>query len=190
MTKSIKAAALAVMFLLPSAGIADVLTLTPADPQPAEDSLSTGLAVAYSGKFGGRSLEEVRSDVKKWTPGPALAGLSYDTGEGDMVLSSDVSSKIAAQISGYIKFDEPGSYVLEFLSNDGLEISIGDQPVGLYDGVHSCGYVGEVEVDVPSAGYYALEATYFQRKGSACLLMEWGPDSDGLVPVPDSAFFH
>jgi hypothetical protein len=62
--------------------------------------------------------------------------------------------------------------------------------VGFYDGIHPCGYVGEIEVNVPSAGYYPLEATYFQRKGTACLMMEWGPDSDGLELVTSDVFFH
>lgn len=176
--------------VFPAFVAAEALTLTPADPQPEMETLTAGLAVEYSGKFGGRSLEEVSSDVKSWTAGPALAGLSYDTEEGEIVLTSETDSKIAAQISGFIKFDAAGTYVLEFLSNDGLDISIGGEQVGLYDGVHSCGYVGELEVNVPAAGFYALEASYFQRKGAACLLMEWGPDSDGLEQVPDSAFFH
>lgn len=190
MKNALCATALMSALFFPQQVLAQALSLTPADPQPAEDSLSTGLAVEYSNKFNGRTLEEVNSDVKSWTAGPALAGLSYDHEEGEMVMTAGTSSKVAAKISGYIKFDEAGSYVLEFLSNDGLDISIGGQQVGFYDGVHSCGYVGELEVDVPAAGFYALEASYFQRKGAACLLMEWGPDSDGLEQVPDSAFYH
>ena len=80
--------------------------------------------------------------------------------------------------------------MLRFLNNDGLALSIGGQQVADYDGVHACGYAGEVEVNVPQAGYYPLEATYFQRKGTACLMMEWGADADSLDFVPDSAFFH
>ena len=176
--------------LAPSSVWADAITLEPADPQPSSADLTPGLAVLYSGKFGGRSLEEMNAEVKKWTPGPALAGLSYDTAEGESALTSDTAAKIGAKISGFINFETPGTYTLEFLSNDGLEIAIGNQMVGLYDGVHDCGYVGEVEVEVPVAGFYPVEASYFQRKGGACLLMEWGPDSDGLEQVPDSAFFH
>ncbi|MFC6759817.1 hypothetical protein ACFQFQ_10450 [Sulfitobacter porphyrae] len=44
-------------------------------------------------------------------------------------------------------------------------------------------------VAVPQAGWYEVEATYFQRKGSACLLMDWG-QSGNMEPVPDSAFAH
>lgn len=189
--KILRTAALTASALcMASAALAQALTLQPADPQPDTADLSPGLAVEYSSKFGGRALEEIETEVKKWSQGPALAGLSYDTADGDIVMTSETATKVAAKISGYINFESAGTYVLEFLSNDGLEISIGNEVVGLYDGVHDCGYVGEIEVEVPVAGYYAVDALYFQRKGGACLLMEWGPDSDGLEQVPDSAFFH
>ena len=120
-----------------------------------------------------------------------IAGLNYeDTEEGEQVLTSEQSERVAASISGYIHFKIAGTYTMDFLANDGLQIAIGGQEVGFYDGIHSCGYVGEIEVNVPTAGYYPLEATYFQRKGTACLMMEWGPESDGLELVTSDVFFH
>lgn len=191
MTLSFKSACCAVALLIPGIAMAEPLALSLADPQPSQSSLTAGLAVSYAFRNHGRSLADARRALKKAKPGAPLAGLSYDdTKAGEHVLTTDRSEKIAAAISGYLKFDSAGTYMLEFLSNDGLDISIGGQQVGLYDGVHSCGYVGEQEVQIPKAGYYKVEATYFQRKGTACLLMEWGPDSDGLEQVPDAAFFH
>ncbi|WP_187430759.1 hypothetical protein ROLI_020420 [Roseobacter fucihabitans] len=191
MNTTLKSACVAVALLLPSAAMSAPLTLTPANPQPSAGNLTPGLAVNYALRNHGRSLVDAARVLKKGKPGTPLRGLSYeDTKDGENVLTTEHSEKIAAAISGYIKFPASGSYVLEFLSNDGLKIVIGEQEVGLYDGVHACGYVGEQEVTVPQAGYYTLDAIYFQRKGSACLLMEWGPDSDGLEQVPDSAFFH
>lgn len=167
------------------------IALTLADPQPEAGSLTPGLAVKYtSSKFNGKTLEEAEEALEDAADGPALVGFSYDTEEAENVLTSDLATKVAADISGYIKFDAAGTYVLDFLSNDGLVIEIGGKELGVYDGIHPCGYVGEQTVEIPAAGYYALDATYFQRKGSACLLMEWGPDSDGLEAVPDTAFFH
>ncbi|MDW3221602.1 MAG: PA14 domain-containing protein [Paracoccaceae bacterium] len=191
MNFALKSAAVALALLIPSLALSDTLQLSPASPQPSAGSLKSGLAVKYAFKNHGSSLADAKSVLKKAKPGTALVGLSYDdTVAGDNVLTTEQSEKIAAAISGYIKFPSAGTYMLEFLANDGLEISIGGQQVGRYDGIHPCGYVGEQEVQVPQAGYYPLEATYFQRKGTACLLMEWGPDSDGLEQVPDSAFFH
>ncbi|WP_299498462.1 PA14 domain-containing protein [uncultured Roseobacter sp.] len=192
MTIPVKSACVAVALLMPGLTLAAPLTLNPADPQPSAGALSPGLAVSYAFPNDVRNVQSARKALKrKSEAGTPLAGLSYDdTKEGDATLTSGKAMKVAADISGYIKFDAPGTYVLDFLNNDGLEISIGGHVVGDYDQVHACGYAGEIEVDVPSAGYYPLQATYFQRKGTACLMMEWGPDSDGLELVPDSAFFH
>lgn len=177
----------------PAVLFAEVIKLQPANPQPRAGALTPGLAVNYTRLPGAtRDLATAkRTLAKKGEAGPPLAGLAYDdTDDGDLVLTSDRKQMLGAAISGFIKFESAGTYTLDFLSNDGLEIAIGGQNVGVYDGVHACGYVGEVDVNVPKVGYYAVEATYFQRKGTACLMMEWGPDSDGLELVPDSAFFH
>ncbi|GFE48314.1 hypothetical protein So717_00670 [Roseobacter cerasinus] len=188
----LRTTATAVFFLVPGLAVAEAVELSPADPQPAADSLSPGLAVAYAFPSDVRTVADAREALsRKSVHGAPLAGLSYDDNtDGDDTLTSGKATKVAADISGYIKFDAPGTYVLDFLNNDGLEISIGGQIVGFYDEVHACGYAGEIKVAVPEAGYYPLQATYFQRKGTACLMMEWGPDSDGLDLVPDSAFFH
>ncbi|MCV3272109.1 PA14 domain-containing protein [Roseobacter sinensis] len=192
MTIFLKTAVAAALFAVPVLAAAEAVQLSPADPQPAASSLSPGLAVVYAFPGDVRTVKDARNALKRKTvQGPPLAGLSYDdTTEGDETLTSGKAMKIAADISGFIKFDAPGTYVLDFLNNDGLEISIGGEIVGDYDEVHTCGYAGEIEVEVPVAGYYPLQATYFQRKGTACLMMEWGPDSDGLELVPDSVFFH
>ncbi|ABG32201.1 hypothetical protein CEP88_03150 [Roseobacter denitrificans] len=187
------AAAVSFAVLSPVAAVAQALTLAPADPQPNASALAPGLAVKYATIPGNvRSVELARKSLdRRAEAGPPIAGLSFeDTNEGDRVLTSERAEQVAADISGFIKFDAAGSYTFDFLSNDGLQIAIGGQEVGFYDGVHPCGYVGEIEVEVPQAGYYAVEATYFQRKGTACLMMEIGPDSDGLELASDDIFFH
>ena len=178
--------------LLSTAALAQAVQLSPADPQPNASALAPGLAVSYAFPGDVRKLSEARRALDRSSkPGTPLSGLNYeDTSDGDPVLTSGKATKVAAAISGYIRFDRAGSYTLDFLNNDGLEIRIGGQEVGFYDDIHACGYAGEIDVTVPEAGYYALEATYFQRKGTACLMMEWGPDSDGLEITPDSAFSH
>jgi hypothetical protein len=193
MTSILKAAVSSLALLAPAALAAQAIELVPADPQPQSSTLASGLAVSYATLPNDtRSLSRAKWALEREAePGAPLAGLTYDdTAEGDPVLTSGKSQMVGAEISGYIKFDAPGTYTLDFLTNDGLEIFIGGQQVGLYDGVHACGYAGEVEVVVPSAGYYPVEATYFQRKGTACLMMEWGTDADGLEFVTENAFFH
>ena len=166
------------------------LTLTPADPQPDDGDLSPGLAVKYAYPGEVRTLEAAAAAVRKGRPGPPLRGLSYeDNNEGDKTLTSRKDQKVAASISGYIRFETPGTYEVNIISNDGVEASIGGQQVALYDGIHACEPAGVQEVMVPQAGRSALEATYFQRKGTACLVMDWNVGGT-MVPVPDSAFAY
>jgi hypothetical protein len=173
---------------LPAA--AQTVTLTPADPQPAEAALQQGLAVSYAYPSKVRTLADATRALENAEPGDPLLGFSYlDGNDGDLTLTSGSAHKVAASISGYIRFDAPGTYMIEVISNDGIDVSIGGQQVGLYDEVHACESAGVTEVEVPSAGWYEVEATYFQRKGSACLLMDWSQGGE-MEPVPDEAFAY
>ena len=167
---------------------AEPLKLTPADPQPSD--LSPGLAVSYAYGSGGRTLADAEKSLRDAKPGTPLVGLSYlDGNDGELTLTAEEAHKVAAAISGFIKFESAGIFDLDFFSNDGLVASIGGQQVVLFDGVHSCEPAGAQQVEVPEAGWYALEATYFQRKGSACLMMDWNIAGE-VEPVPDAAFGH
>lgn len=178
----------AAALLLASPAFADVVSLTPADPQPDADSLTTGLAVSYAYPSKIRTLADAATALEEAEPGPPLPGLAYlDSEEGEMALTSTSETKVAAAISGYIRFDAPGTYELDVWSNDGIEVSIGGQQVALYDEVHACESAGVQEVEVPAAGWYDFEATYFQRKGTHCLLMDWSVEGE-MGPVPDEAF--
>ena len=172
--------------LLSNTAFARTLVLELANPQP--KGLTQGLDVLYSKNAGGRSLQAAKSTLSRARPGKPLKGLSYlDIDGGDNVLTSDQKEKLAAVITGYIRFDAPGTYQVNFFSNDGLDANIGGQQVALADEVRSCDPTGVTDVQVPSAGWYALEATYFQRKGSACLMMDWNVGGK-MAPVPDRAF--
>lgn len=186
----IKLAASALALVLAVPAFAAPLTLKPADPQPSAGDLTPGLAVGYAYPEEVRSLQQATSALGRARAGQPLKGLSYtDNTEGDLTLTSRSAKKVAAAISGFIKFDAAGTYNVNVLSNDGIVLSIGGQQVALYDDVHACGPAGVQEVKVPSAGWYTLEATYFQRKGTACLMMDWDV-SGSMSPVPDAAFAH
>ena len=178
-------------FLLPAliwaiAGTAEPLKLTLANPQPA--ALSSGLAVSYA-NGSVRSLRQAARLAKNAKPGIPLEGLDYwDTKEGEETLTSGQAKNVIAKITGYVRFEQPGIYTIDFLSNDGLQMSIGGQEVVFFDGVHSCDESDAVEAEVPKAGWYALEGLYFQRKGSACLHMRAGIGAADWMP--NSAFGH
>ena len=172
--------------LAASTAMAEPLKLELADPQPSD--LKQGLAVKYA-QASVRTLSEAAQHLDDATPGQPLEGLDYrDTAEGDATLTSGKATKVVAGINGFVRFEEAGTYVMDFLSNDGLQMTIGGQEVVYLDGVHPCEASEEVEVSVPEAGWYALEGLYFQRKGSACLHMRAGiGEADWM---PNEAFGH
>ena len=178
----------AALVLLAPTAFADTLTLTPADPQPDAASLTPGLAVSYSYTGNVKTLEGAVAALQEAEPGPPLPGLSYlDTEAGEMTMTSTSETKVSAAITGFIRFDAPGTFSLDVWSNDGIAMTIGGQEIANFDETHPCESAGVQEGEVPSAGWYALEATYFQRKGSACLLMDWDVEGE-MGPVPDEAF--
>lgn len=166
---------------------AEVLKLTPADPQP--ESLSPGLAVSYAYPKDVKTLEQAAKAAKSAEPGAPLAGLDHpDNTDGDMTLTSTKAYKVVAQINGYVQFEEPGTYTIEFVSNDGVQAHIGGQEVVFFDGRHPCEPGEPVQAEVPVAGWYDIDVLYFQRKGSACLSMLAGIGEPDWMP--NEAFGH
>ena len=171
---------------------AQAVKLTPADPQPDAANLKPGLAVEYAYPADIKFL----NDAESWfdygsEAGAPLIGFDYpDTLAGEKTLTSKQAEQVIARIKGFIRFDAPGARQLEFLSNDGLSVTIGGVEVNRYDGRHPCESNGFIDVDVPAAGWYELEALYFQRAGTACLLMMWGEPGAELGWTPNDAFAH
>jgi hypothetical protein len=171
--------------LIATAAVAAPLKLKPASPQPT--GLKEGLAVKYAYPGDVKSLAQATKYLKQAEAGKPLTGLDYrDTREGEKTLTSKRPFHVGAGISGYVKFDEAGTYTIDFLSNDGLQVAIGGKEIVFFDGRHPCEESAPAEVSVPSAGWYELEATYFQRTGSACLHMRAGQGAPDWMP--NSAF--
>lgn len=182
----LKTAALAgAAILVATAAFAAPLKLKPASPQPS--GLKSGLSVKYAYPLDVKSLNQATRYLKKGKAGTPLKGLDYrDTAAGEKTLTSTQVHHVAAAISGYVKFDSPGTYTIDFLTNDGLDAKIGGQAVGYFDGRQSCQETRAVQVEVPQAGWYPVDITYFQRVGTSCLLMRAGKGSPNWMP--NSAF--
>lgn len=168
---------------------AGVIELTPASPQPT--GVKQGLKVSYfTGDRQVRSLSAARSRLKQSSkPGKPLKGLNYpDKGKGAPVLTAGIPELVVADIRGYIKFDAPGVYDLEFFSNDGMQAWISGKSVAKLDDVTPCASAGRPKVSVPSAGWYDLKVIYFQKEGTACLESEWKKPGGSIQLIPDSAF--
>ncbi len=176
--------------MVATAASAGTPKLTPADPQPS--GLKPGLNVAYGYAPEGehiKTLADARHYLKRAERGRPLTGLGYpDTNEGEPTLTSKRAENVAAHIWGFIRFDKPGTYDIDFLTNDGLHMEIGGQTVGHFDGRQSCDAIIGTQVEVPRAGWYRLDGIYFNRLHTSCLNMRWAPAGQRLNWVPDSVF--
>lgn len=171
-----------------TAATAGPLKLKPAKSQP--EALSEGLSVDYAYPSDVKSLRDAYIALGIGAePGEPLAGLDYLSSEDTPnALTSKKETKVAARIKGYIRFDEPGTYTLAAYSNDGLELTIGGKEVAKVDEKRACDPIGEVEVSIRKAGWFELEALYWQRKGGSCLILEWAKDGGELEVIPADAF--
>ncbi|CUK10082.1 PA14 domain protein [Ruegeria denitrificans] len=189
--KLIKAGALAAaMALIAGAVMSAPLKLQPANPQP---SPQAGLNVKYFGTGNQhkkiRDLSQAKSLLSQAQPGKPLRGLDYrDTSKGEDVMTFDGAYNVAAEVTGYMRFDSPGIYELETWSNDGIEASVGGQQIGRVTGIQGCEANQRIEVEVPKAGWYPLKIVYFQKLGSSCLMMKSGKQGEKLTWVPNDIF--
>lgn len=166
-------------------------TFAPANPQPDPAALRPGLAVAYAYPADIRTLRDARKLRGRAQPGPPLPALNFrDTARGENALTSRQPERVAAFVEGYVRVDAPGPHGLQFWSNDGLEVTIGGAPVHFHDGRHTCQTKGWGTFNAPAAGWYKLEAVYFQRLNTSCLIMNWRPPGGSEGPTPAANFAH
>ena len=168
------------------------MQLTPASPQPQAGALKSGLAVKYA--FPGDVQDLYDADGwRSYGPkaGPPLVGFDYpNTKAGEKVLTTGSSEYVVAFIDGYMRFDAAGTYQLQFWSNDGLRVEIGGAKVYEHDGRHPCVSLGPQAVEVPSAGWYAVKALYFQLKNTACLQMKMQAPGGNLAAPAHDIYAH
>lgn len=186
-------AAAALSFVIATAVGAAPLKLKPASPQPG--GVKPGLSVTYGFAKQGQHikyLSEARSALKSGAKrGAPLRGLDYrDTNKGEPTLTSGRAENVAASIKGYIRFDKPGVYEIDFFTNDGIDARIGGQRVGHFDGRQTCDSTIVSEVEVPQAGWYKLDILYFNRLNTSCLMMRMGTKGKKMQWVKNGVFGH
>lgn len=182
-------AALAVLALVAGTALsAAPLKLKPANPQPS--GLKSGLNVRYAYPDDVKTLRAAAEALQQGAEaGRPLSGLDYrDTSIGEIALTSKRSEKVVADINGYVRFDAPGIYTIDFLTNDGIRAIVGGQVVGKFDGRQTCQETYATEVEVPQAGWYPLQILYFQRLNTSCLHMRSAPKGKRVTWMPNSAF--
>ena len=157
-----------------------VTGLQPAAPQPSADQLSPGLAVGYVyGRF--NHLKEFMN--KKFEPGPFLPHLNWRMGTG-IVLTSKEHELVGALITGFIRFEKPGTYGFDVTSNDGVRLEIGGKLLYEDPTVHGDDTSDRIDVKIDQPGWYPLKILYFQKKGTATLAVRWAPaGADAKAPL-------
>lgn len=191
MKTGIRAAVAALALAAATMAGAAPLKLSPANPQPG--GLKPGLSVSYAYPNNDiRSIAEAERALQGGAQrGPALRGLDYrDTNPGEPTLTSSRAENVAAAIRGFIRFDAPGIYELDFFTNDGIDAYISGQRVGRFDGRQPCDSTFITQVEVPQAGWYDFEATYFNRLNTSCLMMRRAKKGKSLKWVPNGVFGH
>lgn len=174
--------------LLATVSFAAVIELTPASPQPS--GLKQGLKAQFAFGDRPRTLSQAQG---KLSANPAratpLTKLQWpDKGKGALMFGTKNYERIIANLTGYIRFDAPGEYGLEFFANDGLLVWIGGKQVAKLDGINPCSSAGRPTVKVPQAGWYEFRAFYYQKEGTACYESEWKKPGGKRGLIPDSAF--
>jgi len=173
--------------------------IAPIEPQPQEDALKPGLAVKYYyGDYrdmagDGAQIEALYEQMKSEDGGEGepLPDLNYKTGEGRNVLTSKFGKFVGAHITGFIRFPEAGDYTLVMTSNDGVRFTLDGKMLHEDPDVHPDRDSEPLEVSVAKPGWVALEIGYFQRKGSAALVLKWkGPSGGDFAPVPAEHYAH
>lgn len=159
----------------------------PVQPQPAADKVAPGLSVNYLYMMFSHVSEVPKAGKGK--PGPEIAVLDHDTDSGN-VLTANNSMGVGALINGLIKFDRPGTYVFEIMSNDGVKLTIGGVLIHEDPGIHADTTSPPIELAVTEPGWYPLSIDYFQRKGTSALRLMWTPPGGTKQVVPAAALAH
>jgi hypothetical protein len=152
--------------------------LKPAEPQPAAEQLAPGLAVQYTYAIMNQLLE---MNGRRFEAGPPILHLDWRMGEG-IVLTSRDREGVGAILRGFLRFERPGTYGFEVTSNDGVRLEIGGVVIHESPGVHPDSTSDVVDVRIDQPGWYPIAISYFQKRGSATLIVKRAtPEAGGTL---------
>jgi hypothetical protein len=176
-----------------SAQPVEVTGLTPVRTLPEDTGLSPGLLPIYIYKMF-KSVDEMpKLDIKTTTEkvGNPILFLDHRFNNKELIFESGVSQGIGIQMEGFLKFSEPGKYTLKTNSNDGICVWICDKRIVYHPGVHTDHFSNEVVLDIQKPGWYPLMIKYFQRTGTAAIVMYWKlPGKADFSVIPAEAYAH
>ncbi len=166
--------------------------LQKANPQPSAQSLKPGLGVTYyHHKFNDTREITEWAKYKKGHKGEPILLLDYFVGDGEVLTSGRVDF-VGADIRGFIKFPEAGTYTMAMHSNDGVDLTIGGKTIIKDPTVHADRFSDLVPVVISEPGWYPFRLLYFEKKITSTLELYWKPpgSTGDMEFVPEEAFAH
>ncbi|MEM1450788.1 MAG: PA14 domain-containing protein [Planctomycetota bacterium] len=133
---------------------------------------------AYEGKYGGKGLEKLETQVPVAT---------------SVVRTIDVEGRtrddhFGLRFSGLLDVAEPGRYTFHLRSDDGSRLWIGRTVVVDHGGVHGpTTRTGEIDLE---AGTFPIEVTFFEAAGGEELSLEWEGPGVERGPLPQASLSH
>jgi hypothetical protein len=175
-----------------SMGAAAAEAPKPLTPQPTTAELADGLrAQIYVARF--QHIDDLLRFIEA-APKPSetrtLPELNFAWGDGN-VLGTTSSDLVGAKISGFIRFDQPGTWHLKVTSNDGVRLVVGGVQLFEDPEIHGDSDSPPLSVNIAAPGWYPIDILYYEKKGTATLKLFWQPPKQAdFAPVPAAAFAH
>jgi hypothetical protein len=182
----------AMVLLMPNMGKTIELK-HPIHPVSYSETPKPGLAVWFrDGKWRHmENLPQKEAFVESGRAGGSIASVNFKSERGEAILDSGRNTQVGALIRGMILLEIPGEYAFQALSNDGVEIGIGDAVLIEDPDVHSDRLSPVATMDVVEPGWYSLDIRYFQRKGTAALHLSWKPPgAPDFEIIPSGVLAH
>ncbi len=161
-------------------------------PEEQARTLQPGLQPRYFAKFMARDVRELPDDtgsqLKTWL-GEPITVIDHQFGDGE-VFGSGLSRGVGVRMRGAIRLPARGTYTFQAVSNDGIEMFLGDLLVLSDPLQHSDQLSKEGSVEIPAEGWYPVRIDYFQRKGTATLQLFWTTPRGTRTTIPAEAYGH
>lgn len=100
-----------------------------------------------------------------------------------------LKNRFAILAQGYLNVPKDNNYVFRLSSDDGSRLTLHDQVIIDYDGLHGAGVKdGEIAL---KAGLHPFRLEYFQNGGGKSISLKWRSFDDGeFAVIPTTSMFH
>jgi hypothetical protein len=154
-------------------------------------AIQQGLNVTYYKKYSQRNLDNLPENESAVYPsfrGEPIDQLNHHFGK-DEVFGSGTNRLIGMRMKGFLNLSETGVYEFQALANDGITVILSGKILLDDPSQHSDRLTNIGLVTVKTPGWHEMVLEYFQRKGTAALVLFWKePGEKEFVPVPKEIY--